>query len=73
MIRLRKHAWHRTFIVLTALVSMLLVTSSCGAKPQATPTPTSPARIHHGNVVIFTPADGLASVSYTHLTLPTKA
>lgn len=60
MIRLRKHAWHRTFIVLTALVSMLLVTSSCGAKPQATPTPTSPARIHHGNVVIFTPADGLA-------------
>lgn len=59
MIRLRKLTLHRSLIVLTTLVSMLFVVSSCGTQSQINPTEATTPQVNHGNVVIFTPADGL--------------
>lgn len=60
MICLRKRTWHRPLALLAALATMLLAVSSCGTPAQTTTTPTKLPQKNHGNVVIFTPSDGLA-------------
>lgn len=60
MICLRKHIWHRSLITLTTLISMLFVVSSCGTPVQTASNSSNSQQIYHGNVAIFTPADGLA-------------
>lgn len=59
MICLRKRTWHRPLALLAALATMLLAVSSCGTPAQTTTTPTKLPQKNHGNVVIFTPSDGL--------------
>lgn len=60
MICLRKRTWHRPLALLAAIATMLLAVSSCGTPAQTTTTPTKLPQKNHGNVVIFTPSDGLA-------------
>lgn len=60
MICLRKRTWHRPLALLAALATMLIAVSSCGTPAQTTTTPTKLPQKNHGNVVIFTPSDGLA-------------
>lgn len=60
MICLRKRTWHRPLALLAALATMILAVSSCGTPAQTTTTPTKLPQKNHGNVVIFTPSDGLA-------------
>lgn len=67
MIRLRNRILHRTLITLTALVSMLFVVSSCGTPSQSASNQESSTQKNSGNVVIFTPADGLALMRHKPL------
>lgn len=60
MICLRKRTWHRPLALLAALATMILAVSSCGTPAQTTTKPTKLPQKNHGNVVIFTPSDGLA-------------
>lgn len=60
MICLRKRTWHRPLALLAALATMILAVSSCGTPAQTTTTPTKLPQKNHGNVVTFTPSDGLA-------------
>ena len=60
MIRLRVSTWKRIIIVLTALVSTLFVVSACGTTSKTSSSPKNVQQTHSGNVVIFTPSDGLA-------------
>lgn len=67
MIRLRNRILHRTLITLTALVSMLFVVSSCGTPSQSASNQENSTQKNSGNVVIFTPADGLALMRHKPL------
>lgn len=67
MIRLRNRILHRTLITLTALVSMLFVVSSCGTPSQSASNQENSTQKNNGNVVIFTPADGLALIRHKPL------
>lgn len=60
MIRLRVSTWKRIIVVLTALVSTLFVVSACGTTSKTSSTPKNVQQTYRGNVVIFTPSDGLA-------------
>lgn len=60
MIRLRVSTWKRIIVVLTALVSTLFVVSACGTTPKTSSSPKNVQQTYRGNVVIFTPSDGLA-------------
>ena len=60
MIRLRVSTWKRIIIVLTALVSTLFVVSACGTTSKTSSSPKNVQQTYRGNVVIFTPSDGLA-------------
>lgn len=60
MIRLRVSTWKRIIVVLTALVSTLFVVSACGTTSKTSSNPKNVQQTYRGNVVIFTPSDGLA-------------
>lgn len=60
MIRLRVSTWKRIIVVLTALVSTLFVVSACGTTSKTSSSPKNVQQTYRGNVVIFTPSDGLA-------------
>lgn len=60
MIRLRVSTWKRIIVVLTTLVSTLFVVSACGTTSKTSSNPKNVQQTYRGNVVIFTPSDGLA-------------
>lgn len=60
MIRLRVSTWKRIIVVLTALVSTLFVVSACGTTSKTSSSSKNVQQTYRGNVVIFTPSDGLA-------------
>lgn len=60
MIRLRVSTWKRIIVVLTTLVSTLFVVSACGTTSKTSSSPKNVQQTYRGNVVIFTPSDGLA-------------
>lgn len=60
MIRLRISTWKRIIVVLTTLVSTLFVVSACGTTSKTSSSPKNVQQTYRGNVVIFTPSDGLA-------------
>lgn len=60
MIRLHVSTWKRIIVVLTTLVSTLFVVSACGTTSKTSSSPKNVQQTYRGNVVIFTPSDGLA-------------
>lgn len=60
MIRLCNRTMHRSLVMLTALVTMLFVVSSCASSTKTSLKSENKEQANHGNVIVFTPSDGLA-------------
>ena len=57
MIRTHKHIFRKTIAVIAAS-TMLLAICACGSSAQNA-SPSAKAQVDHGNVIVFTPSDGL--------------
>lgn len=57
MIRTHKHILRKTIAVIAAS-TMLLAICACGSSAQNA-SPSAKAQVNHGNVIVFTPSDGL--------------
>ncbi|RIY19041.1 hypothetical protein CJI54_06195, partial [Bifidobacteriaceae bacterium NR026] len=57
MIRTHKHILRKTIAVIAAS-TMLLAICACGSSAQNA-SPSAKAQVDHGNVIVFTPSDGL--------------
>lgn len=60
MIRLCNRTMHRSLVMLAALVTMLFVVSSCASSTKTSLKSENKEQANHGNVIVFTPSDGLA-------------
>ena len=59
MIRLCNKTMHRSLVMLAALVTMLFVVSSCASSTKTSLKSENKEQANHGNVIVFTPSDGL--------------
>lgn len=58
MIRTHKHILRKTIAVIAAS-TMLLAICACGSSNAKNASPNAKPQVNHGNVIVFTPSDGL--------------
>lgn len=58
MIRTHKHILRKTIAVIAAS-TMLLAICACGSSNAKNASPSAKPQVNHGNVIVFTPSDGL--------------